>query len=314
MKRKIASLLALALLLGTGCQEPQATPAEAMGPAPTAVQTTIPATAVPAATLRLEIAAAAPTLSPTPMPRPTDTPVPTPEPTPEPTRSPLIISAARLGSTEFDSYFDDAVFVGDSITKAFGNYVQGLRKRDEGLLGTAQFLGTISMSASTASRNQVSGDVNFRYRGRSIALTDALTAMEAKKAFIMLGVNDIGGRQWEKVEESFARLIDTIHEKCPQVEVILFGVLPVSRTYCRDHKLDITRWNSFNPILEGICRDHGAIYVSFADQVMTEDGYLATALSDGQFHLNPAGEDLWIAFLRRYAAQRLYPDAVLEDS
>ncbi|MBR0357084.1 MAG: SGNH/GDSL hydrolase family protein, partial [Clostridia bacterium] len=204
-------------------------------------------------------------------------------------------------------------FVGDSITKTFGNYVQSLRKGDESILGTAQFVGTISMSASTASKDQVAGDINFRYRGRSMALTDALTAMEAKKAFVMLGVNDIGGRRWEKVEESFARIIDNIHEKCPGVEVILFGILPVSRSYCREHKLNIERWNSFNPILEGICREHGAEFISFADQVMTAEGYLDNALSDGQFHLNQAGEDLWIRFLRRYAAQRLYPDAIIEN-
>jgi len=226
----------------------------------------------------------------------------------------MIITVQMLGSTQFDSYFDDAVFVGDSITKTFGNYVQSLRLRDEGLLGKAQFMGTISMSATAASWNRVYGDINFRYQGRDVSLTDGLTAMGANKAFIMLGVNDIGGRRWENVEQSFAQLIDTIHEECPQVEVVLFGVLPVSRSYCLEHKLDIAKWNSFNPILEGICRNHGAEFVSFADQVMTPEGYLDKALSDGQFHLNTAGEDLWIQFMRRYAAKKLYPDAVFEDS
>ena len=311
MKIRIVPLLTAVLIGGLVFQPPQAALAQTWERAFTAREATIPPTAVPQ---QVTIAAPETTSSPTPMARPTDTPEPTPEPTPAPTPEPLILSAQRLNSTEFDSYFDGAVFVGDSITKTFGNYVQALRLTTEGLLGTAQFLGTISMSAVEASKNQASGEIRFRFQGRSMSLTDALNAMEARKAFILLGVNDIGWRRWEKVEESFARIIDNIHEQCPDVEVIVFGILPVSRYYCRENKLDISRWNSFNPILEGICRDHGAEFISFADQVMTEDGYLDIALSDGQFHLNPAGEDIWIAFLRRYAAQKLYPDAILEDS
>lgn len=311
MKKRIVPLLTAALIWGLAFQPPQVALAQTGARALTAGEATIPPTAAPQ---QITIAAPETTSDSTPVPRPPDTPEPTPEPTPAPAPEPLILSAQRLNSTEFDSYFDEAVFVGDSITKSFGNYVQALRLTNEGLLGTAQFLGTISMSAVVASQNRAEGEIFFRFQGRSMALTDALNAMEARKAFIMLGVNDIGWRRWENVEESFARIIDNIHAQCPDVEVILFGILPVSRYYCRENKLDIDRWNSFNPILEGVCRDHGAEFISFADQVMTEEGYLDIALSDGHFHLNPAGEDIWIAFLRRYAAQKLYPDAILEDS
>ena len=310
MRKRIVFLLMAALVL-VSFQHPRAALAQSPERAFTAGEATIPPTAAPQ---QVTIAAPTTSSSPTPAALPTDTPEPTPEPTPAPTPEPTVISAERLSSTEFDSYFDDAVFVGDSITKTFGNYVQSLRLQDEKLLGAAQFLGTISMNAVIAGQNRADGDICFRYQGRAMALTDALTAMNAGKAFILLGVNDIGWRRWTDVEESFARIIDNIHEQCPGVEVILFGILPVSRYYCRENKLDIGRWNSFNPILETVCRDHGAEFISFADQVMTEEGYLDLALSDGQFHLNPAGEDIWIAFLRRYAAQKLYPDAILEDS
>ncbi|MBQ6147115.1 MAG: hypothetical protein IJI82_08795, partial [Clostridia bacterium] len=60
MRRMIVPLLVMALMLGPGCQRPAASPVEALAAAPTAIEATaVPTAAAPAATQRLEIAAAA---------------------------------------------------------------------------------------------------------------------------------------------------------------------------------------------------------------------------------------------------------------
>ena len=46
---------------------------------------------------------------------------------------------------------------------------------------------------------------------------------------------------------------------------------------------------------------------------MDGDGYLKEAYSsDGQYHLNEQGNDVWIKALREYAARQMYPDAVFD--
>ena len=131
----------------------------------------------------------------------------------------------------------------------------------------------------------------------------------------MLGVNDIGSRSWDTVQEYYATLIDVIHQKCPETEIIMQGVLPVTSRYIKEHKVSIDRWNSFNEILAEICKEHGAAFLDFSKLFMDEKGYLDTKLSsDKLFHLNEDGEAIWIRSLRLYAAQQMCPDAEVRVS
>ena len=251
--------------------------------------------------------------SPDPTPVPTPTPTPTPSPTPSPTPTLEPITLARLDSGEFDRYFDGAVFLGDSQTKSFAGYLQRQRQTDASFLGGAVAFGEVSMSVKYASKDISSGSgISFRYRGRPVSITEFIRQTDAKRVFILLGTNDIGSPTWESVQDYFAKLIDVIHEKCPGTEVVIQGILPVTAQFCRSRGIKIDHWNSFNEILSGICAEHGADFLNFADRLMDENGYLPPSLSsDGEFHLSNEGLDIWIRSLRIYAAQQTIPDAEL---
>lgn len=249
-------------------------------------------------------------VTPIPTPTPSPTPTPTPSPTPEPER----ITAAMLDEGRYDSYFDDALFIGDSLTHSLSNYVRSLRVKDEDFLGKAQFMGTVSMSVKNASANKAtSGGISFQYRGRAVSVTEGIKATGAKKAFIMLGLNDIGFRKWEDVEQYFRTLIAVIRSECPDTEIIIQCVLPVTEHYCKSNKIKIVHWNSFNSdVLKGLCEAQEVDFIDFADKLMNDKGYLKTAYANGDFHLKEAGEDIWIRALRAYAAAKLNPDAILD--
>ena len=104
-----------------------------------------------------------------------------------------------------------------------------------------------------------------------------------------------------------------LHEQCPETEIIIQGVLPVTIWHCRHENLDITHWNSFNTILARICEEHDVVFLNFADQLMDEEGYLRLELaSDAGVHLNEDGEAIWVRAVRAYAASQMRPDAVIE--
>ncbi len=249
-----------------------------------------------------EIATSAPTEEPT-LP-PTPTPTPTPEPTPE------LITNERLDSGEFDSFYDDAVFVGDSLTLVFSHRVRNVRNETQtAYLGKAQFIAATSMSAKRASENRVDGNVCFRYRGRKITLPDGIAMCEAKKVFMMFGLNDLRIRNWDDVIGYFSKIIDNILEKNPDVEIIVQGVLPVRKSF---YKKEDPKWNSFNERLEQLCAEKNVAFISFAEELMDEEGYLRKDLAEGDAHLNIAGEDVWVRFLRRYAAERMLKNVVFE--
>lgn len=270
-----------------------------------AVEAFSEATAVPAA----------PTAAPTtePMPEPTaeptpetEEPEPTEEPTPAPTPEP--ITRERLDMGEFDAFFDGTVFVGDSMTKEFGNYVRKQRELNGECLSTAQFMGMVSMTVRFASTTEPV----FNYRGGKVSLTAGLNHYGAKKVFLMLGANDIGHRDWDKVRADYCTMIERIQKDCPEAEIIVQGINPGTRMFCKNRDLDIAHWNSFNEVLKGIAEEYGLGYYAFAEELMDEEGYLRPEFASGDLHLSASGNEIWLRAARAYAAQQMCPGAVIE--
>ena len=310
MKHRIAGVTACILICGAlfGCAaSPKSEALAANDPIPAAAaRQDAPTDALPTGT--------DPVLpTPTPEPTPTPTPEPTPTPTPEPTPEPEHITTEKLDAGVYDAYFDDVLFIGDSLTKTLDGYTRGIRQKNPDFLGDAHFMGTVSMSVRIASFNKAIPDgISFQIQGRKVSVTEGIRIIGAKKVFIMLGLNDIGYRKWEDVEGYFKTLIDCIREAFPDVEIVIECVLPVSKNYCKTNKLQIEKWNSFNDELKRICEEKKVGFLMFAEQVMTPEGYLDPKYADGDFHLQEAGNEVWVRALRLYAAQKMYPDAIID--
>ena len=302
-------VLFLFFLAIIGCNKPMSSQSSDPSPAAmTAIDT--PAAATPIAVKVTLPPTPPPTPVPTPVPTPTPTPVPTPTPTPTPT--PELITNEMLDSGMFDGYFDDAVFVGDSLTLILSHRVRDVRRQNPDYLGNAKFLAATSMSARVASWNTViPGDVNFTYRGGSVSMTDGINRTEAKKAFVLFGLNDLAIQDWEVVRANFGKIIDLIHEKCPGVQVIVTGVFPVTKKFYNKAEPE---WNTFNDGLAQVCQEHGADFFDFSDKLKAPDGQLAAEIcGDGKCHLNIAGEDIWVRELRKYAVRQTRTDILFED-
>ena len=286
------ALLMLATLLLCGC----------FG---TPVATEVTVTAPPATE-----APATPTATPTPSPTPTATLSPTPEPTatptPSPTPTPEPITQEMLDRGMFDEYYDETLFIGDSIMRVFSRYCAA-----QGALGTAQYVGVGAMGYTIAAENR--GDVNqptFSYRGKVCSLTYLINEMGAKRVIIMLGINDVLNRH-KAVDESLRTVIENIRTECPGVEIVIVSFLSASRSYCRENRsTDVKSFFAVRDALREVAESCGVDFVSFASEVLDEDGYLMDQYSTSNgFHLTPAGNAIWLNCMRRYAAEKMRPGA-----
>ena len=255
---------------------------------------------------------AAVTQAPAPTAEPTPTPVPTP--TPSPTLEP--VTDEMLDSGRFDAYFDDAVFVGDSITESLRNYCIAQQRDDEDFMGNAQFLAAVSMSVRMASSDS---RTLLQYRGNAVSVTEGLLKMGAGQVFIMLGVNDYAGKYPDATLAYFDTLIDAIQEKCERIEIVIQSVTPVTKRFCQERQITIEEWNGFNVLLEQLCEEKGVQFLSVAELLMDAEGYLADDMTgDGMFHLTPAANAVWIRALRQFAAEQYalsgaYPPEPTDD-
>ncbi len=256
----------------------------------------------------------APTVEPTATPDPTWTPSPQATPTPSPTLEP--VTDEMLDSGRFDAYFDDAVFLGDSITQSLRNYCIAQRRDDADFMGNAQFLAAVSMSVRLASSDS---RTLLQYRGNAVSVTEGLLKMGAGQVFIMLGVNDYAGKYPDATLAYFDTLIDAIQEKCEGIEIVIQSVTPVTKRFCQERRITIEEWNGFNVLLEQLCEEKGVQFLSFAELLMDAEGYLADDMTgDGMFHLTPAANAVWIRALRQFAAEQYalsgaYPPEPTDD-
>ena len=294
MKRNICTIVSVLLLccmlFACGTPAPEPAPEPTGAPSVSAAETEV--TAEAAATQ----ASAEPSA---PEPTPASTVLPTPKPTVVP------VSDEELNSGALDSFFDDSVLIGDSMTVGFSHFVSAKRKNGGVCLGSLKCIGRSGLFLKNAYQIEIgTRSAALSYRGRAYSVSDLVQVIGAKTLYLLLGVNDVYVYN-NTVEDDisyFDEIIRNTREKSPDVQIVLITIPPVLKTYAKDFAYD-SRYNiDVNEALYRYCRENGFGIVELAARLRGEDGYLNRSYcSDDQFHLNLEGDALWLAALREYA-------------
>ncbi len=209
---------------------------------------------------------------------------------------------ADLDAGIYDSFFDDAVFVGDSVTKQLSRYVQEQRqKTGKDILGKARFLCRDNYSIWIGCHTNLYGELRLKYQGKEVTIQGGLQKMGAGKAFVMLGLNDHAGSQMEKDVRRFGLIIDHVLEKNPDILFVAQSCTPIvkgaeSKTRSRKN------FTGFNENLKVLCEEKGVYYLDVATAVTGDDGYMIPEYAyDKLAHMNDKGLKVWLTELRRFA-------------
>lgn len=186
-----------------------------------------------------------------------------------------------------DTYFDDAVFLGDSRT-------DGLRIYGGMNHGTyLQFTGATVESVFSKAVETPMG---------TMPLLDALAQMECGKIFVMLGVNELGWKGTEIFRNQSALLIQRLQEDHPDAEIVIQSILPVSAEIDEEGRyVNNQRINDYNQVWLELAEEFGVSYMNVAESVVNEEGQLPKDLCYDGVHLNKAGCRQWLEYLRTHA-------------
>ena len=189
------------------------------------------------------------------------------------------------------SFFDDAVFVGDSISLK-------LSYDTTGKLGNAQFL----VQGSYGVGNAIYDVLPTTYRGTEYQdLEKAIAATGAKKLFIMMGMNDIGLYGVDGTIENWGTLLKLIREACPGIEIYIQSMTPIW-TGGEIGGLNNANVNAYNIKLREFAEQNGCYYIDIAPFMRDATGGLATEFcSDNYVHLTDNGVSVWVSVLKAYA-------------
>ena len=204
--------------------EPTATPEPTPTPAPTPTATPTP-TETPAST-------PAPTQTPEPTPALEDnTATPASEAEPSPEEEAKHADNRPMGVPEGSpvdmSYFDDALFIGDSNTWRFRNFVNNKRKSDNSYMGKAAFLCEIGIGLRHAVLPLEKSSYTFKCENnQEWEIAQFLKQNNFNKIYIMLGTNDLGAVGVDNSVSNYVKLINQIRN-VSQADIYIQSVLPM---------------------------------------------------------------------------------------
>lgn len=179
------------------------------------------------------------------------------EPEPEPVETPEPVSEAEpTAPTDFDtSFFDDALFIGDSITTGLYLY---------GYLDPSLVYAKVGLAPSTALDSKIDGET----------IDSKIKSDNPKKIYIMLGTNSVGYADGDYLADCMGELVQHI-SKVSKANVYVLSIPPV--TYYAeadyDNALTTSAINEYNSALENVISGTKAEFLDLHSVLTAPDGY-----------------------------------------
>lgn len=209
-----------------------------------------------------------------------------------------------------DSYFNDAVFIGDSISYGFELYVTEKRANGETVLGEAQFLTSGSLSYGNSLWDVSDESVHPTYNGEKMKLEDAIAQIKPGKIFILLGTNDVALYGVEQTVANADTEISRMLEASPGADIFIMSTTPKYSPAESDvdGALNNADIDALNVAMRQFAVEKGYNFMNIAPLFKDETGGLAADYcSDKEgmgIHFTSAAYDIWLNFLYSYGKQQ----------
>ena len=187
------------------------------------------------------------------------------------------------------SYFDDALFIGDSRTVGLYKY---------GGLGNAEVFADTGMSIYKVF------DEEFMLRnGERITLDTALASEKFGKIYIMLGINELG-YDFEQTVERFSETIDTILKYQPQAYIFIQANLHITKEKS-DESEYFTNSNidRYNEAISMLADNNRIFYLDVNPLYDDEEGCLSKEYTADHAHIKAKYYIEWMDFILQNAVR-----------
>ncbi len=189
------------------------------------------------------------------------------------------------------SYFDDAIFMGDSLADGFKDYAAWMSLKDTG----AMYLTQRSMTPRS-----------FLQPGAMVDAGDAgvvdvwatITDRQPGKMYITLGTNALMAMEPADFVDSYYQLVQRIKQVSPDTLIYITTIPPTSAAYAAsESRLSKERIYEANLQIAQMCRQEGLALINLYDVVEDSNGYLNEEINSDGIHLTPAGYKQWLDYL-----------------
>ena len=191
------------------------------------------------------------------------------------------------------SYFDDAMFLGDSLADGFKVYTRtgSLALKDSGACYLTQ--------KSTTPRTFLQPGVHVDAGRGPVDVWATIQQLQPKKMYITLGTNALMSMDAATFIDGYYKLIDKIRETSPDTMIYVTTVTPVAAWKSQQEpRMSFDKILSFNQRITKICVEKDLALINLYDVLKSSSGYLREDIAAGDgYHLTPTGYQQWLDYL-----------------
>lgn len=186
-----------------------------------------------------------------------------------------------------DSYFSDAVFMGDSRTEGFALFSG---------LDTMTTYASRGLNVST-----VFTDATIDLNGTMVTAIDALRNTSFSKLYIMFGLNEASWPYSEVFIEEYGDIIDEARAINSNAIIYIQSILPVTKS-CSDssESFNKTKIDSLNAMLQQLAAEKQVYYIDCEKALADSEGYLPEEASTDGIHFGVPECEAWLEYLKTH--------------
>lgn len=190
-------------------------------------------------------------------------------------------------------YFDDAVFIGDSLTTGITLY--------DVMSNT-----TVYASTGINLENVFTKEV-IKQGERDVTIFEALKQKMPAKIYVMLGANGISQMDDSWILQQYDKLVKELKSQQPQALIYVQSVLPINEEIFHqkyNNKLSNKKIDEINAKLLKLAEDNQVYYIDLATMFQDESGGMPQEATPDGLHIKSEQYIQWFDYLKTHTVQK----------
>lgn len=184
-----------------------------------------------------------------------------------------------------DSYFDDAVFIGDSRTVGLHDY---------GGLDHSDFYATVGMNIYDLWK-----DAFCEVNGKKVTLEEALRAKQYKKVYFQIGINEMGRGTLDGFMDEYQNAVEKFKTLQPDAIIYVQAIMHVTQKKSdSDPIFNNPGIDARNQRIQQLADGVRVFYIDVNEVVCDDQGGLKQELTFDNLHLYGSKYNIWVDFLK----------------
>lgn len=184
-----------------------------------------------------------------------------------------------------ESYFDDAVFIGDSRTVGLHDY---------GGMDNATFYATIGLNVYDLWKDKF-----CEVDGEKLTLEEALKKRQYGKIYFQVGINEMGRGTLDGFMETYQAAVQKFLKLQPDAVIYVQGIMHVAKVKSESDEIFNNEGIQMrNERIAQLADNIRVFYIDMNEVVCDEEGNLREELTFDNVHLYGSKYNIWVDFLK----------------